>query len=191
MEARKVQFKVFVKSPAKVDVDPIVPVFHQWIRDKAFDELLIDVTDYAHVPNGPALLLVGHGSDYAVDFAEGRAGLLYSRKREAPKDAKACVADALKRALSAAKKLEDDKSLSPKIEFRADELLFRLNDRLRAPNTDETMKAVEPVLRDVLAKAYSGVDLTLERVGTPRELFSVRVKAPGAPGVSGLLARIA
>ena len=190
MEARKVQFKVFVESPAEVDVDPIVPVFHRWIREKVLDELLVDVTDYAHVPNGPALLLVGHGSDYCLDFGEGRAGLLYSRKREAPKDARECVTDALRRALLAAKKLEEETSLPKRLRFRVDELLFRVNDRLLGPNTDETMAAVEPVLRDVLGKVYAGTAFTLARVGTPRELFTVRVTAPGAAGVSSLLQRL-
>ncbi|HVU05130.1 MAG TPA: hypothetical protein VHE30_25445 [Polyangiaceae bacterium] len=191
MEARKIQFKVFVKEPKEVDVDPIVPVLHQWIRERAFDELLIDVTDYAHVPNGPALLLVGHGSDYCVDFADGRPGLLYSRKREAPKDAKDCVTDALKRTLAAAKKLEEEKSLPKKLVFSGEELLFRVNDRLLGPNTDETLKTVEPVLRSVLETLYAGTPFTLAREGSPKELFTVRVKAPGAPGVGALLTRIA
>jgi hypothetical protein len=190
MEARKVQFKLFVEASAEVDVDAIVPVFHRWIREKAFDELLIDVTDYAHVPDAPALLLVGHGSDYAIDFSGGRAGLLYSRKREAPTDAIECVRDALRRALLATKKLEDERSLPKPLRFRGDELRFRLNDRLLGPNTPETMAAVEPVLRTVLTELYTGTAFTLEQVGTPRELFTVEVKAPGAPGVAALLPRI-
>ena len=34
MEARKIQVKVFVESPKELDIDPIVPVFHDWIRKK-------------------------------------------------------------------------------------------------------------------------------------------------------------
>ncbi|HEX7671454.1 MAG TPA: hypothetical protein VF395_17800 [Polyangiaceae bacterium] len=190
MEARKVQFKVFVASPAQVDVDPIVPVFHRWIREKAFDELLVDVTDYAHVPNSPALLLVGHGSDYAVDFSHGRAGLLYSRKRDWPKEARDCVRDGLRRALTAAVKLEEEKSLPKPIRFSGEELLFRLNDRLLGPNTAETFASIEPVLKDVLGQVYAGTAFTMERVGTSRELFTVVVKAPGAPGVAALRQRM-
>lgn len=191
MQARKVQFKVFAEAQAELDVEAIVPVFHSWIREKAFDELLIDVTDYAHVSAGPSLLLVGYGSDYAVDFGGGRAGLLYSRKREAPPDARECVQDALRRALSAARKLEENPSLGGKARFRGDELLFRVNDRLLGPNTAETFLAVEPVLREVLGRLYAERDFTIERVGSPRDLFSVRVLAPGSPGVAELLARIA
>jgi len=190
MEARKVQLKVYLESPREVDVDPIVPVFHDWISKKALGELLIDVTDYAHVKGGPALLLVGHGSDYAVDFGEGRPGLLYSRKRDAPAGAVECVLDAFRRAFGACRKLEEEKSLPVPLRFRTDELLFRVNDRLLAPNTKENVAAVEPVLREALAKVYAGADITLESEGSPRELLTLRVKAPGAPRVDGLLARL-
>jgi len=190
MEARKVQVKVFIESPKAVDIEPMVPVFHDWIRTDALGELLIDVTEYGHVHNGPALLLVGHGSDYCVDFAEGRAGLLYSRKRAAPADATECVLDAIRRALFAAKKLEGEASLPTPVRFRGDELTIRLNDRLRAPNDKATFASVEPVLRASLAKVYGATAFTIESFGEPRDLFGVRVKAPGAPGVSELLARI-
>jgi hypothetical protein len=166
-------------------------VFHDWIRQDALGELLIDVTEYGHVEHGPSLLLVGSASDYCIDFGEGRPGLLYSRKRQAPSDAKECILDGFRRALGAAKKLEGEATLSTKIRFRGDELVLRLNDRLRAPNTPETLAGVEPALRAALSILYAGVAFTLEPIGERRDLFGVRVRAPGAPGVSELLARVA
>ena len=106
MKARKVQIKLFVESPRELDSEPFVPVFHKWIQEQSLGEMLVDVAQYGHVHEGPAVLLVGHGSDYAIDFGDGRAGLLYSRKREAPSDAAECVNDALRRVLAAAKKIE-------------------------------------------------------------------------------------
>lgn len=191
MEARKVQVKLFIDSPKEVDVDPIVPVFHDWIRQKALDELLIDVTDYAHVHQAPALLLVGHGSDYAIDFAEGHTGLLYSRKREFPGDAEATVKDAFARALKAAKRLENEGSLPTPIRFRGNEILFRVNDRLLGPNTDETAKAVVPVVEKVLRDLYGSTAFTVERIGGPRELFTLRIEATGVDGIDALLSRVA
>jgi hypothetical protein len=190
MEARKVQIKLFIASPAEVDIEPIVPVFHAWIRENALEELLIDVTEYGHVHHAQSLLLVGSGSDYSIDLAEGRAGLLYSRKRQAPAGAADCVRDAIRRALFACHKLESEASLPTPIRFRGDEMLVRLNDRLHAPNTKEGFAAISPVLREVLAQVYAGTPFTLEQVGTSRELFSVVVKAPGAPGIAALLPRV-
>ena len=191
MQAQKPQVKFFFATPAVVDVAPLVPVFHSWIQHKVLDELLIDVTEYGHVHQAPALLLVGHGSDYAVDFGEGRAGLLYSRKRGAPEDPVECVLDAFRRALAACKKLEEERSLKEPIRFLTDEVLFRFNDRLRAPNTKETFDAVLPTLRAAVSKVYAHESPAFEHVGSPRELFSVHVRATGAPAVSELLRRIA
>jgi hypothetical protein len=192
VKARKVQIKLFIDTPRDLNPDPIVPVFHRWIQESALGEMLMDVAQYGHVHQGPAVLLVGHASDYAIDFAEGKAGLLYSRKREAPSDAAECVKDALRRALAAAKKLEEDKTLPAPVRFRGDELLFRLNDRLLAPNDAETLSSVEPVLKGVLSEVF-GAAPTIRQQGTTRELFTVSVAAPNgkAPTVSELLSRIA
>src|SRR5258708_35336413 len=85
MEARKVQIKLFVDGGTEaLDPEPFVPVFHRYIRENTLKEVLVDVTDYAHVRRAPAVLLVGHASDYGVDFPEGRPGLLYVRKSEPP-----------------------------------------------------------------------------------------------------------
>jgi hypothetical protein len=192
MKARKVQIKLFVEWPRELDFEPFVPAFHRFIQEKALDEMLVDVAQYGHVHEGPAVLLVGHGSDYALDFAEGRAGLLYSRKREAPEDARACVTDGLRRALVAAKKLEEDKTLPQGLRFKTDELLFRLNDRLLAPNDAATFVTVEPVLKGALSDVFPGATLSLERKGTLKELFTVSVKATNGKKatVSELLSRI-
>jgi hypothetical protein len=190
MIARKVQFKIYIDSPKDVDVEPMVPVFHDWISKNALGELLIDVTEYGHVHQGPSLLLVGDGSDYAVDFDGGRPGLLYSRKRHGPEDAKANLKDALRRTLFAAKKLEGEASLPKPVRFRTEELLFRINDRLNAPNTAATLASVAPLLQEVLGPVYGGKVLSLAQVGTERDLFSVQVSIKGAPGLGDLLSHL-
>ncbi len=189
MKLPKVQAKVFIESPTEVDVTPLVPVFHEWIQKNALGELLVDVTEYGHVHNGPALLLVGHESDYVVDFAEGRAGLVCNRKRVTPDDPEAAVLDGVRRVLAAARRLEGE-ALTPPLRFRGDELVLRVNDRLSAPNTKESFTAFSPVFQAALKKVYADTAFTLEQFGTPKELFSVRVHAKGAPGVSALLGRI-
>ena len=78
--------KLFVDGPA-LPVYGFIPVFHDWIKHHRLGELLVDVASYGHVPNGPGVGIVGHGSDYFVDSSEGRQGLLYSRKRDFPAEA--------------------------------------------------------------------------------------------------------
>ena len=188
MKPHKLQVKLFVEEPAELDLDAFVPVFHEWVKVHKLDgELLIDVADYSHVSGGPGILLVGHESDYVIDCDAGRAGLVYSRKREAPPEDER-VADTFRRALSACDLLHQEASLKP-LRFGTRELLFRVNDRLLAANDAATFDALKPELDGVLERLF-GSDYTAEREGTDRELFTVRVRAPDAPDVKALLSRL-
>ena len=83
MDAHKLQLKIYLtpESARAVDLEDLIPVFHRWIKQRLLPELTIDVANYRHVPQGPGVVLIGHGSDYFMDEGEGRPGLLHNRKR--------------------------------------------------------------------------------------------------------------
>ena len=188
MDAHKLQLKVFAEPAAGLELESFIPVFHDWIKHERLAELLIDVANYAHVPQGPGVALIGHGSDYFMDEGEGRLGLLYNRKREAPEPG-ARLADTFRRAIHAALLLEKEDTLGGKLRFRSHEWLFRINDRLAAPNGEATLAAVKPELDAFCGKLFEG-GYQLQRVGTSRHLFAVRINTPGAPGLGVLLERL-
>ena len=181
MDASKLQLKIYVTpdSARTLDREAFIPVFHRWIKQHVLPELTIDVASYAHVPNGPSVALIGHGSDYFMDDGEGRLGLLHNRKRSgfAP-DVR--LEDLARRTLHAAVLLEGDLALTGKLKFATGELLFRINDRLAGPNTDATFAALKPEL-EALGKKLFGGACALARVGGPKELFSVRLTGESAP----------
>jgi hypothetical protein len=181
----KLQVKLFAKDD--VPVEGFVPVFHRWIRDRLLDELLIDVVDYTHVADGPHVALIGHAADYVLDRARGRRGLLFSHKR-GPKPAR--LSSALLRAFKAAELLETEAGVSHPLRFRTDSLLLRVADRLAAPNTDATYERLLPALKRDLEALYGARRYEIKRVGTPRELFSVEVRAEGAKPLGELLSRL-
>ena len=186
MEPTRFQVKVYAKS-GDIDLDKLVPVFHEWIRIKKIpDELLIDVADYAHVPQGPGVVLIGHQSDYYLDVADDRPGLLYSRKRGFDGDFEAGIEDAFRRALRACQMLEAESGLQ--FEFETSEVLFRVQDRLRAPNEDSTYEAYEPALKKTTS-TFFGNSASFERVGGPREAFAVRISTGSSGSVGEALAR--
>src|SRR5580765_2876357 len=83
MDAHKLQLKIYLtpESARALDPEALIPVFHRWIKQRLLPELTIDVANYGHVPEGPGVVLIGHGSDYFMDAGEGRLGLLHNRKR--------------------------------------------------------------------------------------------------------------
>jgi hypothetical protein len=97
---------------------------------------------------------------------------------------------ALQRALQAAIKLESETSPTVELAFRTDELSLRVADRLLAPNDETTYERLNPELQDALGTLFGSTSFSLTRAGTSRELFSVDVKAPGAPPLPELLSRV-
>ncbi len=190
MQAFKIQLKVYADAPAGIRLEAFVPVFHRFIKEQRLDETLIDVADYSHVHHGPGILLEGHGSDYYADLGEGRLGLLYSRKRDAPVDPAARLPDAFRRAFTACALLEAETGLGAPLRFRTDELLLRVVDRLRAPNTAEAAAALEPELRTFLKRLFDGGDVSLVHEGTPKDPLTLRIRAPGAGSVGALVERL-
>ena len=189
MDPYKLQLKIFAlpESAERTALDAFIPVFHRWIKERLLPELVIDVANYAHVPNGPGVVLIGHASDYFMDQGDGRLGLLHSRKRCGPPPAER-LGDLVRRALHAAVLLEQESMLSGKVRFATNEFLFKINDRLAAPNSDQTFARVRPEL-EALARSIFAQPFELARVGGPKELFSVRLTSPiGAP-LTALLER--
>src|SRR3972149_6438419 len=80
MEFQHINAKIFVDGELPFDPSRLIYVFHQWIQESVLPELLIDVADYCHVPEGPGVLLVAHEADYSMDHTDGRWGMRYNRK---------------------------------------------------------------------------------------------------------------
>jgi hypothetical protein len=189
MKSEKLQIKFFAKPNPSFELEAIVPVFHRFIREHAFDELMIDVADYKHVKNGPGVVLVGDANDYYLDEGEGRPGLLFSRKRHGSA-ADGRLREGFARALKACTLLEAAPELAGKLGFATDEILIRLPDRLNAPNDDATFAEFSAELSPFLDKLYGAGGFSLARGAAAPEPFSLRVKAKSSPALAQLLSSL-
>ena len=171
-----VRVKIFARESASLDLGDAIPVFHRWIQDRLWPELLIDVADYRHVPNGPGVMLIGHEANYSLDNTKGRLGLLYSRK-QAGGAAQENLKQAYDAAMAACQRLEQEPAFSGKLKFNAGECEISINDRLLAPNQEETYLALKPEFDRFFTGIWGPNTYAVERQGEPRELFCVSVKA--------------
>ncbi len=172
------------------DPETIIPVFHRWIQNGSVDGLLIDVADYAHVQQGPGVVLVAHEGNYAVDSTGSRPGVLYYRKQPLEGDLSQRLASVCATALRAAELLENEAELNGVGKLCGDEVQIFANDRLLAPNDGETQAAFQPVLDGVLDRLFGGGTREICRDETPRERFNVNVKAASGASAGALLARL-
>lgn len=170
-----------------------IPIFHRWIQAGKLEDLMIDVAEYSHVPNGPGTMLIAHEGNYAIDETDGKRGFVYYSKHKVSGDSlEDRLAVVCRKTLAACKLLEEEDETRDKIAFDYGQFEFFSNDRLHGPNTEETWKALEPVLKAFLARLYPDTDYDMTfTVGDPRERFSVKVAVKDkAQSAAELLTRL-
>lgn len=187
MLAERLQLKIYLEPSEHFELEALIPVFHRFIRDRLIRELMIDVVDYSHVPDGPGVVLIGHAADYYVGALDGRVGLVYSRKREAPAP-EARLEDALRRLINVARLLEQDSTV--KLRFRSNELSLRLTDRLNAPNDDASFASVKAEVESLFGRAYAGAAVSVERLVEAKGPLGLGIKTSASPSLEALLEKL-
>ena len=177
--------KIYAADPA-LDDQVFVPIFHDWIRDRAFDDLvLFDVADYALVPDGPGIVLVTHEAHFALDRSDGRFGLLVQRRVPGDGDAPANLARTIRHGMQVADRLARDPRVAGKLVFDTSAIRVEANDRLRAPNTEAGYEEFARVVRAAVSLALEGADSEVTRVSNdPRDRLAVDVRIAAAGGTS-------
>ena len=178
MDIQKINVKFYLEKGHDIEPETWFKPFNTWISQEQ-EEVLIDVADYSHVPNGPTTLLVGHEANYCIDSAGGKPGLLYARKQprngSLPRRLRAAFLAAGKTCL----RLEQDPNLAGRVKFRGNEAQLVFNDRLLAPNTEATLEAIREDLQNLLKTLYAGAETTVEHNPDPAARFTLNIRAQG------------
>src|SRR5262249_408262 len=196
MDTVKYELKLFVEHASRITLQHFTPIFHPWLTGHGLEELLIDVADYRHVPDGQGIVLIGHDAHYAMDLTDGRLGLLYSRRRETQPGLRDIhsVGDRLRSvwccALTACQRLAAHPALAGRLQFRGNELLLRCNDRLHGPNTAAAYSELCQHLEPVLAPLYPGQEGGGEHYSGPPPRQTVSIRVEESPDVDTLLTRL-
>src|SRR5882757_1808014 len=176
-QLQHINVKLLVKNPVEVDLEPLIPVFHDWIQDPLPGELLLDIADYRHVPAGPGVVLIGHEGDYSVDNTDNRLGVRYNRKAALDGSNQDRLKQAARAALIACQRLEADSRLGGRLRFNGQEIEIFVNDRLLAPNCDATREAFNSDFQIFFQNLFRGREYSMSYGSDPRKLFTVSVKA--------------
>src|SRR5260370_201374 len=120
MELQHVNVKLLVRNPEEVDLEPLIPIFHDWIQNQVGEGLLLDVADYRHVDAGPGGVLIGHEGNYSVDNTDNRLGVRYNRKAPLDGSNQDRLKQAARAALTAWQRLEADPRVRGKLRFNGE-----------------------------------------------------------------------
>ena len=176
MELQHFIAKIFVQGELTLNPARVVDVLHRWVAQQSMPEMLVDVAELLHVPDGPGVLAVGHDADYALDHTGGRWGVLYRRKTVLAGPNAGRVTQALQSAAAAGALLESE--FKGELDFSRNEFELIVNDRALAPNKPETFPAVQADLAAGVKAFLGHADFKLEpQGGDPRRRFAVSVKS--------------
>ena len=98
---------------------------------------------------------------------------------------------AARAALVVCERLEAEPLLGGKLRFNGQEIEVSINDRLLAPNSEETREAVASDLRAFSKKLFAGDEYSVSYDRDARKLFTASLKADKTFSVSDLLRRLA
>ncbi len=176
MNIQHVNVKVFVDGELAISIEDLVKVFHKWVSEQSMPEMMIDVADYMHVPNGPGIVLVGHEADYSLDYTGGKIGLRYNYKAVRDGSNQEQLQHAFDNATSCCNRLEAELS---GLKFDRSQVEITINDRAIAPNTAETKSALSSDF-DTFAKSIGGGEAAIEYESNERRLFGAVIKLANA-----------
>jgi len=185
MDLQKINVKFFVADPCSIQAESLVKIFNSWIQNS--DGEYYDLADYSHVPAGPGILLVAHEANISIDNTGNRWGLLYGRKQPEEGSNREKLRAAFAGALEYCRRVEVEPVLQGRLRFRGNEAVVLVNDRLLAPNNEETFIAVRADVEALARSLYAGSDFSIERERDSRKRFGLSMKAADSFDVGTLI----
>lgn len=185
MTPKRLSAKFFLDPEGVIDPSAVVPVFHDWISRQRVDEVLIDVADYSHVHEGPAIMLVALEADYVLDFEAGRPGIRYIRKRNIPDTLPAALAQVIAKAAQAAHLLE-----TAGFSLDAAGVEVEILDKLNYPQGTDSFNALAAELENVGSAAWEGGVTTARVPVDPRRPLKLVVAGTSAATFEQILLRL-
>jgi hypothetical protein len=189
MELQKINVKFFLAEPDAIPLATFIDVFHGWIQGS--DGVYHDVADYSHMHGGPGIVLIANNANVSIDETGNRRGLLYSCKSYLYGSNVERLKQAFRAALENCRRLEQEPALRGKLKFRGNEALIAINDRLLAPNTEESFETIKPEIESLASTLYDNEETTLERDKDPDKRLTVRIKTARPASVDKVLKRLA
>lgn len=177
MDIQRICTKFYASNGQNFDQETLIPVFQDWIKTRALNEVMIDIGDYNLVPNGPGIMLICHETNYHMDGAEGGLlGLLAQRKQPQEGDHKARILGVIKGSLNVIRLLKQDKRVPSELQFELGAFEYIANDRLLVSNDDKGLANVKADLEAAAAVLYPGQPIKIERrTNHPKSRLAVRV----------------
>lgn len=188
MELQKIEIRFFAVERQRVPLTTFIDLFHGWIQ--ASDGVYCDVADYSHMHQGPGIILVAPDFNVSVDETDGGRGFLFSQKAPLEGSNQERLTRVFQDALENSERLQAEPALRGKIEFRFDEFEITLNDRLLAPNGDESYGALKAEIEPFVSRMFGGTPVSLQQESDARWRVRLRIRAMAPADPAALVSHV-
>ena len=187
---QRIQIKILSNAPQDLSLEPFIEIFARWRKEKHPAEW-VDLADYAHVPRGPGIVLIGQRCNFAFDTADPAPGILYTAKKGLTGTHPERLHSALQWCLELSQRFVGEPQFPPAVKLRTGALEIRFPDRLETPNTASADDALRPVVQQALDAFYGTGGYALIPQTDPRQCYGFSVQAKQAIPLEALLERVA
>ena len=188
-DLQRIQIKIAADAPSGLRLDPFLEIFARW-RKEPHPAEWVDLADYAHLPRGPGIVLVGQRCNVAFDLADPGPGILYTAKKGFTGSHAERLNAAMEWCLEFSKRLIAEPEFPKDVRLRSDSLELRFNDRLETPNTHETDAELRPAVVEVLNALFGADGYDLRPFGNRADFYGFTVRAKKAEPLDALIKRL-
>ena len=191
MNLQRIQIKIASDAPPSLRLDPFLEIFGRWRKEKAHPAEWVDLADYAHMPRGAGIVLVGQRCNFSFDMALPGPGVLYIAKKGLSGTSEERITSAFQWCLDLSKRLVAEKEFPQGVQLRWNSLQIRFNDRLETPNNASTDDELRPAIRQAMDRLFGPQGYELVPPSDPRQCYGFSVTAKRAEPLAVLLERVA
>ncbi len=170
LDLQRIGLKIFADPPAQLSLNPFLAIFGRWRAEASHPAQWVDLADYAHMPQGPGIMLIGKLANFSFDLAQPGPGALYVSK----KDLSGSYEDRLRRVMregfELAARLAAEAEFPTGVRLKRQQLELFFNDRLETPNTDATDGELGPAV----GRVFEEYEITREPDAGRRYGFLIR-----------------
>ena len=182
MDLQQINIKIFASDDSQIVYTNFIKVFNRWMEEGEQDDYL-NYADYSFTHAGPGVLLISKQANYSIDCSDLQHGFLYNQKHVVSGSNQQKIRQSFIKALVLAAKLQSSDELESQVRFDGNQILFFINNRNIAANTDGSFELIREELNPVLESMYRNNDFVLSRAyDDPRKRFGIRISSKSGSG---------
>jgi len=152
-DLQRIQIKIASNAEPKVNLEPLIAIFARWRKETNPAAEWVDLADYAHMVDGPGVMLIGHRCYIGFDLAKP-LGVIYAARKGLTGGLKERIASTFHSCFEMTQRLIREPEFPKNVALLTNSLDIRFNDRLATPNNAETDMELRPVLTEVLNSIF-------------------------------------